>query len=120
MAERHFVLHQLRHLDAKIRLPRKILGSEHIPTVSSPRLVLANPGSSFTASHASANLSCTGLLASIISGGGTMGRAVTKTVGSGGRGIGKGISRTPLWGVRSSLGDIDVKGDVVVCPDRLK
>ena len=50
-----------------------------------------------------------------------MARLVMKTFGSGGRGIGMGISPTPPWGVRySDPGDMDVKGDVVVCPDRLE
>ena len=92
------------------RIIEKNEGTEDTPTVSNSRLMLANFGSSLTASHASASLSGTGSLAGIISGEGSEATLVGSTPGM--AGTGGDNPSTPL----SVVGplSLDVKGDVGV------
>ena len=88
--------------------------AENTPAVSSFRLVLAIFGSSLTASHPSASLSDTGLMAGTTSGECTTTTLVRSTLGMAGTG---GISSTPLSDV--GLFALGVKGGVGVSWDGL-
>ena len=85
------------------------LETEDKPIELSPRLALVATGSSLTASHASSSLSGTGIIVGIISGGGSMVKAV-KTVGVVGSGI--GISHTPPSDFGSSAPGVEGGEDV--------
>ncbi len=83
------------------------------PRTSRLRSTLIPFGPSFTSSHVAANRSGTGLIACIISAGGTIVRLVRKTPGPAGRDIGVGISRIAASGVGlSTFGAMGSAGSI--------